>query len=32
MEKLGQPVVYRNVPGAGSTLGTDIVAKALPDG
>lgn len=32
VEGLGQPVVYQNVPGAGSTLGTDIAAKAQPDG
>jgi tripartite-type tricarboxylate transporter receptor subunit TctC len=29
---LGQPLVIENRPGAGSTVGTDIVAKAPPDG
>ena len=29
---LNQPVVIENRPGAGSTLGTDLVAKAAPDG
>lgn len=32
LEAMGQTVVYQNVPGAGSILGTDIVAKAAPDG
>ncbi|MEI7740805.1 MAG: tripartite tricarboxylate transporter substrate binding protein [Betaproteobacteria bacterium] len=31
-EKLKQPIVLDNKPGAGSTLGTDIVAKAPADG
>lgn len=29
---LNQPVVIENRPGAGSTLGTDLVAKSAPDG
>ncbi|MBR0680871.1 tripartite tricarboxylate transporter substrate binding protein [Roseomonas eburnea] len=29
---LGQPLVIENRPGAGSTIGTDMVAKAPPDG
>lgn len=31
-EELGQPVVVDNRGGAGSSLGTDIAAKAPPDG
>ncbi len=31
-ERLGQPMVPENRPGAGSHLGTDFVAKARPDG
>ncbi len=30
--KWGQPVVIENKPGAGSSLGMDAVAKAVPDG
>ncbi len=29
---LGQPMVVENRPGAGGTLGTDLVAKSKPDG
>ena len=29
---IGQPVIIENRPGAGSTIGTDAVAKATPDG
>ena len=31
-ESIGQPIVIENKGGAGSILGTDMVAKAEPDG
>ncbi len=31
-EKLGQPVVVENRPGAGGTLGNEAIARSTPDG
>ena len=31
-QRLGQPIVIENKPGAGMTLGTDLAAKSAPDG
>lgn len=31
-EAIGQPVIFENKPGANAIIGTDVVAKAEPDG
>ena len=31
-ERLGQPVIIENKPGAGGNIGSDVAAKAPPDG
>src|SRR5258707_6335380 len=31
-DALGQPIIFENKPGASAIIGTDVVAKAAPDG